>query len=237
MVAAVAILNRFWHKARELGKPVTKFLLEKKCDACGGTGHIECQVCNGKGSVKKITIQRGRCSICGGLGYITPPCPNCSATGVVRRALRYEDRGARARVEQRGILWWAKWFQSVTVSMRNLDDKAGSFTAVVTLQDGNRTTKQGKTFLMAGQPGQVPMEFEIANNQGFALQYTIAPEEMQFSCTICSGSGKIQKSCNGCQSTGEVPEQKEVQEACAPCVGSGKLSCRECNGMGVTRRI
>ena len=187
--------------------------------------------------MKKVTIQRGKCSICGGLGYITPPCPNCSATGVVRRPLRYEDRGAQARVEQRGALWWAKWFQPVVVSMRNLDDKAGWFTAAVTLQDASRTTKQGKTFLMAGQPGQVSVEFEIANNQGFAVQYSILPEEMQFSCTICSGSGKIQKSCNGCQGTGEVPEQKEVDEACDSCAGSGKLGCKECNGMGIIRRI
>ena len=236
-MVAVAVLNRFWHKARELGKPVTKFLLEKNCVTCKGSGQVACSTCGGKGSVKKVTIQRGKCSICGGLGYITPPCPNCSATGVVRRPLRYEDRGAQANVQQRGIWWWAKWFQLVVVSVRNLDDKAGWFTASVTLQDANRTTKQGRTLLMPGQPGQVPVEFEISNGQGFATQYAIAPEEMQFGCTICSGSGKIQKSCNGCQGTGEVPEQREIAETCSSCAGAGKLNCKDCNGTGIIRRI
>ncbi|MDE1853272.1 MAG: hypothetical protein KGI38_05945 [Thaumarchaeota archaeon] len=138
---------------------------------------------------------------------------------------------------QRGILWWAKWFESVAVGIRNLDDKAGWFTVSVTLLDANRTTKQNRMLLMPGQPGQVPVEFEVTNAQGYQSQYIIEPEQAQFSCTICSGTGKTQKSCNGCQGTGEVPEQKEVAETCSSCAGSGKSNCKECNGTGIIKRI
>lgn len=237
VIIIAAILNRLWHKARKLGEPIARYVLERDCDDCKGAGKVACVSCNGKGSLKKITIERGKCNVCDGLGFITPSCPTCSGSGITFRRLRFEDRGAQGRIEQRGILWWAKRFQIVTVSMRNSDDKAGTFSGSVRLQDGNRTTKQGEIFLRPGEIGQIGLEFGVGNNQGYPTEYDIAPEQMQFSCTICSGTGKIQKACNACQGLGEIPAQKEISESCNSCAGSGQTTCNTCRGTGKVRRI
>ena len=69
------------------GTKSTKEATAKECKACWGSGKTKCFQCNGKGTVRKSSIDRRgkqvisdvRCDICRGSGKVT--CSACRGTG------------------------------------------------------------------------------------------------------------------------------------------------------------
>lgn len=226
-----------WRKIKESTKPIKQFILEKQCDECKGNGKVPCATCNGKGSLNTVKVERGTCSICNGTGLVSVTCPICNGLGTISRTLRYTINGAGHSIQQRGIWFWARWFQIVSVAVRNLDDKAGSFTCVVVLKDTANTTRKRTLTISPGETKAFNLEFEVADKQGYATEYNVTPEQLPFACTTCSGTGRIQRSCQACQGLGTVPQQREVNEACNDCGGSGSKNCQTCNGSGRVRRL
>lgn len=232
--AVVKIIGWLLKRARtKIAQPM-QALLQKDCEACKGKGHVVCKTCNGLGNVTKEVSIVGKCNVCKGSGLIKTTCPTCHGTKAVNRPLRFETLTAETNVD--GILFWPRT-QTITIRVRNLDEKEGKFTALVIMKDPSQSSKRESIFITPGSIGVIKVAFPANRWEGYASTFDVQAETLPFTCSTCGGEGSYFRPCITCNGTGETRETKQQVEVCPSCGGSKKFTCQTCNGVGKVSRL
>ena len=230
----VKIFDWFFKRAKnKLAQPI-QTVLQRDCEECNGKGNIICRTCDGSGNVTKEVSIVGKCNVCKGSGLVKTTCPTCYGTKKVDRTLRFEILGAKSKVD--GILFWPRT-QTITVKVRNLDEKEGKFTALVTLKDQSQSSKSGSIFVSPGSIGDIKVIFPANRWEGYASTYDVQGETLPFTCPTCGGEGLYFRPCITCNGTGETRETKQQIEVCPNCGGSKQFLCQACKGIGKVSRF
>lgn len=228
------ILSWIFKRARtKIAQPI-QTILQRDCEKCNGTGYVICKTCDGSGNVTKDVSIVGKCNVCKGSRLIKTTCPTCSGTKKVHRTLRFEILDAESKVD--GILFWPRT-QTITVKVRNLDEKEGKFTALATLKDKSQSSKSKSIFISPGSIRNIQVIFPADRWEGYASTYDAQAETLPFTCPTCGGEGSYFRPCITCNGTGETRETKQQIEVCPGCGGSKQFLCQACKGVGKVSRF
>ena len=230
----VKIISWIFKRARtKIAQPI-QTILQRDCKECNGNGYVICKTCDGSGNVTKEVSIVGKCSVCKGSGLVKTTCPSCHGTKKVHRTLRFEILGAESKVY--GILFWPRT-QTITVKVRNLDEKEGKFTALVTLRDQSQSSKSESIFISPGSIRDIKVTFRMDRWEGYTPTYDVQAETLPFTCPTCGGEGSYFRPCITCNGTGEIRETKQQIEVCPSCGGSKQFLCQTCKGVGKVSRF
>ena len=231
---AVKIIGWIFKRARtKIVQPI-RTVLERDCEECNGKGYVVCKTCDGSGNVAREVSVVGKCNVCKGSGLIKATCPTCYGTKTVNRPLRFKTLTAKSKVD--GILFWPR-VQTITIKVRNLDEKAGKFNALVTLKDQSRSSKSGSAFITPGSVGEIKVTFPANRWEGYASTFGVQAETLPFTCPTCGGVGSYRRPCITCNGTGEIRGTKQQVEACPTCGGRKEVLCQTCRGVGKVSRF
>ena len=123
-----------------ISKPM-KVVLQKDCENFKGKGYILCGHCGGTGNVEKEVAYSGMCKVCNGSGLVKTTCPTCFGNKAISKSLRFQIISSESKVD--GILFWPRT-QTISIKVRNLDEKAGYFWAYVNLKDPSELSKKSE---------------------------------------------------------------------------------------------
>ena len=220
---------------RKASKPIES-ALKKDCDQCGGSGRIPCPACKGEGKIVTRIEAAGPCPHCSGAGQSREPCPQCFGKGTIPHQLRFSVE--KAETVTTGFLWVLPPFTTtVTVHLRNTDDKAGYFAVNVHLNENPTLVKSQKVFLRAGETAPIPLAFQVQSNAVRQATYVIAPELIDSTCPVCGGVKTVMQGCPICNGEGKVTRIEDKSVPCTACDGSKKVACPACSGSGKVLRL
>ena len=230
----VKIIDWIFKRAKtRIAQPI-QTILQRACKECDGKGYIVCKTCNGSGNVTQEVTVVGKCNVCKGSGLIKTTCPTCYGTKTINRPLRFETLTAETKVD--GILFWPRT-QTIMVKVRNLDEKEGKFTALVTLKDRTQSSKSESENITPGSVKDIKVTFPADRWEGYPSTYDVQAETLPFTCPTCGGIGSYSRPCITCNATGETREKKEQIEVCPTCGGRKEVLCQACKGIGKVSRF
>jgi len=236
IIGAVALKVISWVLKRvraKISQPMQVFL-QKDCEDCKGKGYILCKACNGSGQVRKEVPFSGKCNVCDGTGLTKTTCPTCYGNKTLNRPLRFQVLQSESRVN--GILFWPRT-QTITIRLRNMDEKAGYFLASVNLKDASQSSKKDKVLIAPGNIGEIKVSFPVDRWEGYQSTFDVQAEAPPFTCPTCGGVGSYQRPCITCRGTGQITEIKQQIEVCSACGGRREVPCEVCNGTGKVARF
>lgn len=231
----VSALGKFVTATRTIRVSISQRVLTKACPQCGGSGNRQCLACGGKGETKKTVSKRITCTRCSGSGKLSESCKTCSGTGLVSHALRFQRPPATA------VTSWSLipfgWHQTVTVPVRNLDDKSGTFDLSVSVGAPPKLTKGVRLTLAAGEEKSTRFVFPVGARAVLPINVDVRPETLPFTCPSCLGSKETGLPCPVCGATGTENRTELVVEPCPDCTHTGSITCPGCNGKRRVRRF
>jgi DnaJ-class molecular chaperone len=231
------MLSILWRRAKKAVAKHVEKISKKDCEECRGSGVVTCPTCKGAGkSTIKIT-ETGPCKRCDGTGQIRDTCSECMGTGEKKKTLKYNVEKHETGVF--GLLWKT---QRISLTVRNVDDKAGYFVATGTIvRDSKPVTSRKKVFIKAGDRVTTNIDFPLGwyliSPQPHDASFDVESEVVSFRCGSCQGDGYVVKTCPACQGLRTIAETKDVTETCSTCGGKKQIACPTCDGTGKVRRF
>jgi len=120
-------------------------------------------------------------------GCLDQTCVECDGTGTISRELRYQVTDDYYYWD-RGDLW-------IVVTIKNMDDRAGTFVAVGTIYDDENTvTRSSEAKIGRGVTQEVYIKFTQSVTERVTegrYRYYVVPEIIHSTCPECRGTGTV----------------------------------------------